>query len=214
MLTACPHLETLRLLSPLLLTMPIRTRADLRCDGGGVLEERDDLRVPLLLEGVILGVFQRRVAILPTGKRGERRRWRRPPRRERAAAVGGAEGRRGAYAGPLPPKPHPRHPRPQAPLSLPPRPSAPSRTLSLRRASAPALSSASTQGASPAKAAMCSAVLLICRDAAAAAHTRVSGGGGRAGGAWRRRARGGGGLGGRQAGRRSRCLWRRAWHPW
>ena len=51
--------------------MPIRTRADLRCDGGGVLEERDDLRAPLPL-----GVFQRRVAILPTGKRGEGRRWR------------------------------------------------------------------------------------------------------------------------------------------
>ena len=59
--------------------MPIRTRADLRCDGGRVLQERDDLRVPMPL-----GLVQRRVAILPTGKRGEGRRWRRPLRRAEA----------------------------------------------------------------------------------------------------------------------------------
>ena len=76
--------------------MPTRTRADLRCDG--VLEERDDLRVPLPP-----GVVQRRVVILPTGKRGEgcgggggRRGG------SGRGAVAGAEGRRGACAGPRP----------------------------------------------------------------------------------------------------------------
>ena len=123
--------------------MPTRTRADLRCDGGGVLEERDDLLVPLPL-----GVVQRRVAILPTEKRGD------GAEVEAAAAEGEGGGlwvaRRGGAAptqGPSPPSPTPA-PRPQnPPYALPPRPSAPSLTLSLRRASAPALSSASTQGA-------------------------------------------------------------------
>ena len=81
----------------LLLTMPIRTRADLRCDGGGVSQachDRDDLRVPRPL-----GPVQRRVVTLPTGKRGE------GAEVEAAAAEGEgggcgrrAEGRRGAYA--------------------------------------------------------------------------------------------------------------------
>ena len=129
-------------------------------------------------------------------------------------AAGGAEGRRGAYAGPLLPTSPTPAPRPQAPSRLPPRPSAPSRTLSLRRASAPALSSASTQGAWPLQAAMCSAVLLFCRDAAAAAHTRVKRR--RQAGGWWLEAEGERprGLGGRMAGRRSRGLWRQAWHPW
>ena len=105
----------------LLLTVPIRARADLRCDGGGVLQERDDLRVPLLL-----GVVQRRLAILPTGERGK-------GAEVEAAAVEGAGGglraaRRGGAApaqGPYPPSPPP----PLAPPSPAPatRPLAPSR---------------------------------------------------------------------------------------
>ena len=42
----------------LLLTVPIRTRADLRCGGGGVLEERDDL--PALAEPVAEDVLELR----------------------------------------------------------------------------------------------------------------------------------------------------------
>ena len=87
--------------------MPIRTRADLRCDGGGVLQERDDLRVPLLL-----GLVQRRLAILPTGKRGE------GAEVEAAAAEGegGRCGRRGGAA---------RRLRRAPPPKTPPRPSPP-----------------------------------------------------------------------------------------
>ena len=107
--------------------------------------------------------------------------------RGREGRGGGAGGRRGgsgrglwaARRGGAAPaqgpsrQPHPQPLAPKAPLRLPPRPSAPSLTLSLRRASAPALSSASTQGAWPLKAALCSADLVFCRDAGAAAHTRV-----------------------------------------
>ena len=57
-------------------------------------------------------------------------------------------------------------------------------TVLVRLASAPALSSASTQGAWPRETAKYSAVNLCCGDAAARhTHTRVSGGGRRAGGA-------------------------------
>jgi hypothetical protein len=71
-----------------------------------------------------------------------------------------------------PPTPAPAL-RPDPPPRRPPRPSAPSLTLSLRLASAPALSSDSTQGAWPLQAAQCSAVCLDCQDAAAAPHTHA-----------------------------------------
>ena len=95
---------------------------------------------------------------------------------------GGWAARRGAAAPAQPPTPPSHRPSPRPPPRPPsPRPSAPSLTSSLRLASAPALSSNSTQGTTPLSAAQCSAVLFICRDAAAAPHTRVSGGGGSGG---------------------------------
>ena len=145
-----------------------RGSADLRCElGGGVLlQDLDDLRaLP------ILGDVQRRAATLRRGggrveveaaATGEGRAW---------------AGRRGEAARRLRRPPPPPQPRPSPdPPRRPPRPSAPSLTCALRLASAPALSSDSTQGAWPLAAAECSAVHLNCRDAAAAPHTRVSGG--------------------------------------
>ena len=125
----------------------------------------------------------------------------------------GEAARRRPAAGPLRPKPHPA-PRPKPPNAPHPRPSVPRLTPSLRLASAPAMSSASTQGARPLEAARCNAVLFCC-GGAAAGHTHavgaaaaggqvVSEGGGR----------GAEGAGGRLAGRRSRCLWPQGWHPW
>ena len=107
-----------------------RGAADLRCEVA-YFHEPDDLRMLLFL-----GEVQRRLAKLRRGG------W----RAEVEATTRGGRGRGLGGAGPLPqphPAPHPDPPR------LPPRPSAPSLTLSLRLASAPALSSDSTQGAWP-----------------------------------------------------------------
>ena len=196
----------------LLLTMPTRTRADLRGDGGGVSQachERDDLRAPLRL-----GVVQRRAANLPTGKRREGRRWRRPPRRERAGAVGGAEGRRGAYAGPLPPKPHPR-PSLQSPLTPPSSALCAIAHLVLEARVGPRLEQRLDAGS----------VAVGGREVQRRPLVLPRRGGGRThagerrrrAGRWCLKAEGEGAQGagwGRLAGRRSPCLWRQAWHPW
>ena len=83
----------------------------------------------------------------------------------------GEAARRRPAAGPLRPKPHPA-PRPKPPNAPHPRPSVPRLTPSLRLASAPAMSSASTQGARPLEAARCNAVLFCC-GGAAAGHTHA-----------------------------------------
>ena len=120
------------------------------------------------------------------GVRGRRPGW-------RGRTLGGAE--RGGAAPvqapsqtPARPSQTPARPSPRPTPRLPPRPSALLLTA-LRLASAPALSSDSTQGAWPCIAAKCSADNFFCRDAAAAPHTRVSGGGGRADGGCLRRMR-------------------------
>ena len=138
--------------------------ADLRCDVGGLLQELDDVRVLTLL-----GVVQRRRAVLRRGGGEGGGGGGRPGGRGQRAGRRGEAARRLRRA----PPPHPRPaPSPRPHPRLPPRPSAPSLTLSLRLASAPALSSDSTQEARPRAAARCSAVYLFCRDAAAAPHTR------------------------------------------
>ena len=116
--------------------------AGLHCVGGSGVKEPDDLRaIPLL------GEVQRRLAILrrerAEGGGGGRRKG------ERGQELGGAEKRCGACAGPLLP---PLNPTPT------PRPFTPSLTLVLRLASAPALSSDSTQEARHWITAQCSAV--------------------------------------------------------
>ena len=143
--------------------------ADLRCDGGGAIaspgagglpygvrvpqvrsevsqRSEQQARAALLpavkdqdnfLVVVFLGEAQRRLALLRRG--GGRVEVEAAATGGRGLGLGGAERRRGACAGPLPPN------RPAPRPNLPPRPSALSLTLFLI-ASAPALSSDSTQG--------------------------------------------------------------------
>ena len=192
----------------LLLTVPIRTRADLRCNGGGVLQERDGLRVPLRL-----GVVQRRVAILPTEKRGD------GAEVEAAAAEGAGGGlrtaRRGGAAptqGPSPPSPTPA-PRPQAPLRPPSSALCAIAHIVLEARVGPRLEQRLDAGrvAVVGRAVQCRPLGLPRRGGGrthaggvvAASGEVVSEGGGR------------GAQGeGRLAGWRLPCLWRQAWHPW
>jgi hypothetical protein len=83
--------------------------ADLRCDGGGVLQDLDDLRAVLHL-----GVVQRRLAMLRRGGGREEVEAAALGERGRERGLRGAERRRGACeqgpSPPPPPRPSPRNP--------------------------------------------------------------------------------------------------------
>ena len=157
-------------------------------------------------------------AVSPSCRRvseGRGRRWRRPPRRERA----GGCGRRGGAArrlrrAPSPPSPTPA-PRPQAPLRPPSSALCAIAHHVLEARVGPRLEQRLDAGrvAVVGRAVQRRPLVLPRRGGrrthaggAAAAGGRVVSEGGERGaqGAW----------GGGRAGRRSRCLRRRAWHPW